>query len=140
MCGIVGFAGGLFDLPKKKEVLNQQMDVIKHRGPSGDGDFIDDKVALGFRRLSIIDLAKGDQPIYNEDHTKLVFFNGEIYNYREMRTELIALGHDFKTDSDTETILQKCVGCLSLSSMTYKLSNYLVLVISSALSPFITRL
>ena len=105
MCGIVGFAGGLFDLPKKKEVLNQQMDVIKHRGPSGDGDFIDDKVALGFRRLSIIDLAKGDQPIYNEDHTKLVFFNGEIYNYREMRTELIALGHDFKTDSDTETIL-----------------------------------
>ncbi|MED9787070.1 MAG: asparagine synthetase B, partial [Latilactobacillus curvatus] len=72
MCGIVGFAGGLFDLPKKKEVLNQQMDVIKHRGPSGDGDFIDDKVALGFRRLSIIDLAKGDQPIYNEDHTKLV--------------------------------------------------------------------
>ncbi|AUX11518.1 asparagine synthase (glutamine-hydrolyzing) [Latilactobacillus sakei] len=105
MCGIVGFAGGLFDLPKKKEVLNQQMDVIKHRGPSGAGDFIDDKVALGFRRLSIIDLTKGDQPIYNEDHTKLIFFNGEVYNYREIRKELEPLGHEFKTDSDTETIL-----------------------------------
>ncbi|MDO1604630.1 asparagine synthase (glutamine-hydrolyzing) [Lactobacillus sp. YT155] len=105
MCGIVGYVGGDLEVSKKKTVLNKQMDIIKHRGPSGSGEYIDDQVALGFRRLSIIDLTKGDQPIYNEDHSKLIFFNGEIYNYQTVRKELVEMGHTFQTDSDTETIL-----------------------------------
>ena len=102
MCGIVGFA----DKSKnKKKTIKDMADLIKHRGPDSDGYYIDDEVALGFRRLSIIDLEGGDQPIYNEDKTKLVFMNGEIYNYKCLREDLIAKGHKFTTNADTEVIL-----------------------------------
>ena len=80
-------------------------DIIKHRGPDSDGYYVGDDCALGFRRLSIIDLDGGTQPIYNEKNDKLIIFNGEIYNYKEIKAELLKCGHKFKTDSDTEVIL-----------------------------------
>lgn len=80
-------------------------DLIKHRGPDSEGFYTNDKVALGFRRLSIIDLEGGNQPIFNEDQTKLVFMNGEIYNYQLLKEDLLAKGHHFTTDSDTEVLL-----------------------------------
>ena len=102
MCGIVGFA----DKSKnKKKTIKEMADLIIHRGPDSDGYYTDDEVALGFRRLSIIDLDSGDQPIYNEDKTKLVFLNGEIYNYKYLKEDLIAKGHKFTTNSDTEVLL-----------------------------------
>lgn len=102
MCGIVGFA----DKSKnKKKIIKDMADLIIHRGPDSDGYYVDEDVALGFRRLSIIDLAGGDQPIYNEDKTKLVFMNGEIYNYQEIKKDLIKKGHKFSTNSDTEVLL-----------------------------------
>lgn len=102
MCGIVGFA----DRSKnKKKTIKDMADLIKHRGPDSDGYYTDDYVALGFRRLSIIDLEGGTQPIYNEDKTKLIFFNGEIYNYQELKEDLMAKGHKFTTETDTEVLL-----------------------------------
>src|SRR5688572_17224318 len=79
--------------------------ALRHRGPDGDGFFSDRFVALGHRRLAIIDRAGGDQPIANEDGTCWIVFNGEVYNYRELRDRLIAQGHRFRTKSDTETIV-----------------------------------
>ena len=102
MCGFVGFV----DKNKnKKKIIKEMADIIKHRGPDSDGYYIDENVALGFRRLSIIDLNNGSQPIYNEDNTKVIVFNGEIYNYQPIREELISKGHVFKTKTDTEVIL-----------------------------------
>lgn len=102
MCGFVGFV----DKEKNKQKIVKDMaDLIKHRGPDSDGYFCDDDVALGFRRLSIIDLNTGTQPIYNEDNTKVIVFNGEIYNYQEIKEDLISKGHTFKTNADTEVIL-----------------------------------
>ena len=102
MCGFVGFVGGT---DNQSEVLTKMMDRIVHRGPDMGGQFIDGRVALGFRRLSIIDLAAGKQPMYNEDGTVVVVFNGEIFNFMDLRTELQAKGHIFKTHCDTEVIL-----------------------------------
>ena len=104
MCGYVGFTN---HLPKGKdaEVLKAMMDSIAHRGPDSEGQFVGDEVCLGFRRLSIIDLAEGDQPIYNEDGTKVLVFNGEIYNFKEIREDLCQKGHTFKTHTDSEVIL-----------------------------------
>jgi len=79
--------------------------VIRHRGPDDEGVFVDEGVALGMRRLSIIDLSTGHQPIHNEDGTVWIVFNGEIYNFRELRTELEAAGHRFYTSTDTEAIV-----------------------------------
>ena len=101
MCGIVG----LVTKKEKENTIKLMNDRIKHRGPDGDGYFIDGDVALGHRRLSIIDLSTGDQPMFNEDGSVVTVFNGEIYNYQELKEELIALGHDFKTKSDTEVLL-----------------------------------
>lgn len=102
MCGFVGFV----DKEKnKKKIIKDMADMIKHRGPDSDGYFCDENVALGFRRLSIIDLNNGSQPIYNEDNTKVIVFNGEIYNYEELKTELLKCGHVFKTETDTEVLL-----------------------------------
>ncbi|MCI9433754.1 MAG: asparagine synthase (glutamine-hydrolyzing) [Bacilli bacterium] len=102
MCGFVGFV----DKEKnKKKIVKDMADLIKHRGPDSDGYFCDSDVALGFRRLSIIDLDTGSQPIYNEDNTKVIVFNGEIYNYQEIKEDLISKGHTFKTNADTEVIL-----------------------------------
>ena len=102
MCGFVGFVD---KANNKKKIIKDMADIIKHRGPDSDGYYIGDDCALGFRRLSIIDLAGGDQPIYNEDNTKIITFNGEIYNYQEIKKDLVSKGHKFKTNSDTEVLL-----------------------------------
>lgn len=102
MCGIVGFV----NTKKGKEpIIQEMMERIIHRGPSSAGQFVDDHVALGFRRLSIIDLAGGSQPIFNEDGSKVIIFNGEIYNFQSLRKDLIAAGHIFSTHADTEVVL-----------------------------------
>ena len=85
--------------------LHAMCDAIRHRGPDSDGYFVREGVAMGMRRLSIIDVAGGDQPISNEDGTITVVFNGEIYNHHELRRELLAAGHQFKTRSDTEVLV-----------------------------------
>lgn len=103
MCGFTGFVG---ETKEMKPVLKCMMDTIVHRGPDSEGYYMDESAALGFRRLSIIDITEsGDQPIYNEDRTKILTFNGEIYNYQELREELLAAGHVFTTHTDSETLL-----------------------------------
>jgi asparagine synthase (glutamine-hydrolysing) len=107
MCGIAGFTDLAFDgstVDRNAALVHRMCDVIRHRGPDDEGIHVEDGVALGMRRLSIIDLATGRQPIHNEDHTVWVVFNGEIYNYRELRRDLESAGHRFYTSSDTETI------------------------------------
>jgi asparagine synthase (glutamine-hydrolysing) len=105
MCGIAGFAG--IELPAEEATgrLRAMCDAIQHRGPDSDGYFVGDGVAMGMRRLSIIDVAGGDQPISNEDGTVTVVFNGEIYNHHQLRRELLAAGHRFATRSDTEVLV-----------------------------------
>lgn len=105
MCGIAGFVG--LSIPKEEArfALVRMCDAIFHRGPNSAGYFYADNVAMGMRRLSIIDVAGGDQPIYNEDSTIAVVFNGEIYNHRELRRQLTAQGHVFRTHSDTEVLV-----------------------------------
>ena len=103
MCGIVGFVDQ--NIADKKPVLKEMMDTIKHRGPNSSGQIIDRNFAIGFRRLSIIDVDKGMQPIYNEDRSKAVIFNGEIYNYQDLRVDLLKAGHTFQTKTDTEVLL-----------------------------------
>ena len=102
MCGIVGFVNSK---DQKEIIIERMMDRIVHRGPNSSGKFTDDQVALGFRRLSIIDLEGGSQPIFNEDRTKVIIFNGEIYNFQVLREELIQAGHVFSTHADTEVVL-----------------------------------
>ena len=102
MCGIVGFVGARADM---QEILQQMTDLIAHRGPDGEGHYIDGPVALGHRRLSIIDLEGGRQPMYNEDGSLAVVFNGEIYNFQELREELLAAGHTFVSRCDTEVLV-----------------------------------
>jgi asparagine synthase (glutamine-hydrolysing) len=108
MCGIAGFAD-VSDTPRSLDAdrlrVKAMCDVMRHRGPDDDGVHVAAGVALGMRRLSIIDLSTGHQPIHNERRDVWVVFNGEIYNYRELRTELEAHGHRFYTSSDTETIV-----------------------------------
>ncbi|GCF95868.1 asparagine synthetase B [Enterococcus florum] len=104
MCGIVGFVDRSTTTDKKR-IIKEMMDTIIHRGPNSSGQHVDEGVALGFRRLSIIDLEGGSQPIYNEDGTKVITFNGEIYNYQSIREDLIAKGHVFTTHADTEVLL-----------------------------------
>lgn len=103
MCGIVAFYDP--EINDKQAAIGKMMATIKHRGPSSDGLYTNDEVALGFRRLSIIDLRGGSQPIYNEDKTRAIIFNGEIYNFKPLRKELIAAGHVFTTKADTEVLL-----------------------------------
>lgn len=105
MCGIVGFVDQL-GKDEKKKTITDMMNAIIHRGPDSSGKYVDDSIAIGFRRLSIIDISnEGNQPIYNEDSSKLITFNGEIYNYKELKKRLIAKGHTFTTKTDTEVIL-----------------------------------
>src|SRR6266699_1204323 len=106
MCGIAGFVGGeTRSAPEAHAVIQQMCDVIEHRGPDDEGFYVEADVALGMRRLSIIDLATGRQPISNEDGTIWIVFNGEIYNHQELRELLIKRGHSFRTLSDTEVIV-----------------------------------
>src|SRR5258708_6367139 len=105
VCGIVGFIDVERGQDSAKHLIDSMCKTIRHRGPDDQGTWIGDGVALGMRRLSIIDLAGGHQPIFNEDQSVLVVFNGEIYNYRELQKELQERGHHFSTNSDTETII-----------------------------------
>ncbi len=102
MCGICGFTGRL---ATSEEVLENMKNKIIHRGPDSGGSYIDDGVSMGFRRLSIIDLEGGHQPIYNETRDMVITFNGEIYNYQELREDLIAKGHVMGSNADTEVLL-----------------------------------
>ena len=102
MCGFVGYINKEKD---KKDNIKKMADLIAHRGPDSEGYYTDENIALGFRRLSIIDLDGGSQPIYNSDKTKAIVFNGEIYNYQKLRKELTKKGYKFKTKTDTEVIL-----------------------------------
>lgn len=104
MCGIAGILT-THQKSENTEVLDWMLRAIEHRGPDEEGRLVDGPLAMGMRRLSIIDLADGSQPIYNESGRYAVVFNGEIYNYRELRQQLLASGHQLKTHSDTETIV-----------------------------------
>ena len=103
MCGIVGFTN---NINNSDYILEKMMDRIRHRGPDAEGKYIDDDIALGHRRLSIIDVSSsGDQPIFNEDSSLVIVFNGEIYNYKDIRSELVDAGHTFRTNTDTEVLI-----------------------------------
>src|ERR1700752_3104496 len=104
MCGIAGIIrtdGRLVD----RDVLARMSEAIRHRGPDGEGCFLNGSTGLAMRRLAIIDLECGQQPIHNEDRTVWVVFNGEIYNHRDLRKELETLGPEFYTNSDTEVLV-----------------------------------
>jgi asparagine synthase (glutamine-hydrolysing) len=106
MCGIAGFISKANDNVEGRAArLDAMCRVIEYRGPDEQGTAIEGRAAMGMRRLSIIDLATGQQPIYSSDGSKLIVFNGEIYNYRELRRELETRGYRFKTNSDTETVI-----------------------------------
>src|SRR5215831_1851911 len=107
MCGIAGFVSSDLhrDASEARSVLDRMCRVITHRGPDDQGIVVDERVALGMRRLSIIDVAGGHQPMAGCDRGLTIVFNGEIYNHRELQRDLESHGHRFKTHSDTETIL-----------------------------------
>ncbi len=104
MCGIVGFVNSNSRVAER-EILEEMNACIIHRGPDEDGFFVKESVALAMRRLAIIDLKGGQQPIFNEDKTAAIVFNGEIYNFQEIKKDLELRGHEFYTNSDTETIV-----------------------------------
>jgi asparagine synthase (glutamine-hydrolysing) len=105
MCGIVG----IFETRSQREIsqrtLARMNESQHHRGPDEGSYFVEPGIGFGHRRLSIIDVATGQQPLFNEDHSVVVIYNGEIYNYQELIPELVALGHVFRTKSDTEVIV-----------------------------------
>ncbi len=103
MCGICGFVDRKLD--NRQEVLTTMMDKIIHRGPDSSGQYIDEEAGLGFRRLSIIDIEEGAQPMYNKDKRYTLTFNGEIYNYQTIRNKLIDKGYEFNTHSDSEVLI-----------------------------------
>ncbi len=105
MCGIVGIVKLNAGEPVDERRLVRMRDLLRHRGPDGEGIFLDGSVGLGHRRLAIVDVASGQQPMTNEDRSIWIVFNGEIYNHAELRPELLSRGHCYRTRSDTETIL-----------------------------------
>jgi asparagine synthase (glutamine-hydrolysing) len=105
MCGICGKLNFDRHEPVDRQLLQRMMDLIRHRGPDGDGEYCSGPLGLGHRRLSIIDLSTGDQPMCNEDGTVWVVYNGEIYNFLELRAVLQSRGHKFKSTTDTEVII-----------------------------------
>ena len=120
MCGFVGFTNKIGD---DGTVLKGMMDLIAHRGPDSQGFYTDENICMGFRRLSIIDLESGHQPMFNEDKSLALTFNGEIYNFGELREELTDLGHIFSNHSncsirfnavsDQRSIIKQTFGKLS---------------------------
>ncbi len=102
MCGFVGYVN---QSGVPSDTIVKMANRIRHRGPDDEAYFSDDKATMGFRRLSIIDLAHGKQPMYNQDQTKVLTFNGEIYNYQDIRKELQDLGYEFRTDVDSEVLI-----------------------------------
>src|SRR5215203_1903056 len=106
MCGINGIAYTLASgRPVDKGGLVQMRDTLAHRGPDESGIFVNGNVGLGHRRLSIVDLANGQQPMFNGDRTKAIVYNGEIYNHNDLRKELVKKGYKYSSNCDTETIL-----------------------------------
>lgn len=105
MCGICGIYNFGEPRPVSRTMLQSMNRTMVHRGPDDEGEFVENNIGIAMRRLSIIDLASGRQPIHNEDKSKWIVFNGEIFNYRELKELLIKKGHRFYTASDTETIL-----------------------------------
>lgn len=105
MCGICGKFNLNREKPVSSGLLKRMADTIAHRGPDDEGYYLSGPVGLGFRRLSIIDLTTGHQPLSNEDGTVWIVFNGEIYNFEELRNDLLARGHIFRTRTDTEVIV-----------------------------------
>lgn len=105
MCGFVGFIDENDQTYDHRAAIVAMADAIAHRGPDSEGYFEDGRASLGFRRLAIIDLAGANQPLYNENRSLVLVFNGEIYNYRELRRQLIAAGHAFSTQGDAEVVL-----------------------------------
>ena len=105
MCGLAGIFDSRDRRPIDRELLAAMTDSLSHRGPDGAGFYVADGIGLGHRRLSIIDLAGGHQPLFNEDRSVLVVYNGEIYNFRELASQLRALGHQFRTVCDTEVVV-----------------------------------
>ncbi|HEY6401926.1 MAG TPA: asparagine synthase (glutamine-hydrolyzing), partial [Blastocatellia bacterium] len=105
MCGIAGISGtDLIDNAETRDLIARMLRMIEHRGPDDEGYYVETGVGMGMRRLAVIDLATGRQPISNEDGSIWIVFNGEIYNYRELRELLLARGHKLRTQTDTETI------------------------------------
>lgn len=102
MCGFTGFIG---EVENSSSILEEMMNQIIHRGPDSGGKFVEGQAALGFRRLSIIDLANGSQPLFNEDQSLVLIFNGEIYNFQTIREDLLTKGHIFTTNTDSEVLL-----------------------------------
>src|SRR4051812_28224054 len=107
MCGIAGFITKEKNAPRevRADLLDRMCRIITHRGPDEQGTIVKDRAALGMRRLSIIDLKSGQQPIFDCSGRLAIVFNGEIYNYQALKKDLEARGHRFKTNSDTETIV-----------------------------------
>jgi asparagine synthase (glutamine-hydrolysing) len=106
ICGIIKFNGGSPD----QHLIKRMMDAIRHRGPNDEGLLIDDKAGLGFLRLSIIDLSPlGHQPMYSADKRYAIVYNGEVYNYLELREELIKKGYHFHSKTDTEVLLNSYI-------------------------------
>src|SRR5690349_13279286 len=105
MCGIAGYMDLRGEGRIDRYILERMADTITYRGPDSSGYFVADNAGFGFRRLSIIDLVSGDQPIYNEDGSIVLICNGEIYNYLDLKQELIKKGHTFSTKSDVEVLL-----------------------------------
>src|SRR5438270_12551544 len=101
MCGIAGFIDDVLSRESAERLIERMCAVIRHRGPDDQGTWVGNGVALGMRRLSIIDVAGGQQPIFNEDQSILIVFNGELYNYGELQKELKERGHHVRTQSDT---------------------------------------
>src|SRR3989338_4838150 len=99
MCGIVGFTSS-----RNSELLHEMIQSMVHRGPDDEGRYESDEVSFGFRRLSIVDLSSGNQPLFNETHSVCVVFNGEIYNFKEIKESLIQKGHRFISSTDGEII------------------------------------
>src|SRR5213075_1003977 len=105
MCGICGQFNFVRNEPVEQEIVRRMADSIAHRGPDDEGYYFSGSLGLGFRRLSIIDLAGGHQPMSDAEETIWVMLNGEIYNFKELRAELESRGHSFRTESDTEVII-----------------------------------
>src|SRR5258705_6227401 len=105
MCGIAGIVSGDGKRLVAESLMRRMCGAIRHRGRDDEGICVQGAAGLGMRRLSIIDLGGSRQPIFNEDGSKVIVFNGEIYNYQELRAELVARGHTLRTSGDTETVL-----------------------------------
>ncbi len=105
MCGIAGFYGTTVEISSKEDVLRRMLTRIRHRGPDQSGIYLSDQIGMGSVRLSIIDLKSGTMPLSNQEESLWIVFNGEIFNYIELREELVQKGHHFSTTSDTEVVV-----------------------------------